>query len=104
MIRDVVLHLANEQPLKADLLAMPGPGDAGFTCTNLRTMDGRRPVYIDRSESTFFFPFVHLRFLEIPQVAATVPALPAGTESPGAHPDPERARADAAFLEELRGG
>jgi hypothetical protein len=66
VIRNVVLHLSNEQPLVADLFAMPAPGDAGLVCTNLRTPEGRRPIFVDHIDATFYFPYLHVRFLEIP--------------------------------------
>jgi hypothetical protein len=77
VIRNAVIHLANEQPLVADLPALPGPGDTGLLCTNLRTLDGRRPVFIDRSESVFFIPYVHIRFVEMPDVVLDGAAGPA---------------------------
>ena len=66
VIRDAVIHLTNEQPLLADLLETPSPGDATLICTNLRTMNGQRPVFIDDVDSVFVFPLVHVRFVEIP--------------------------------------
>jgi hypothetical protein len=66
VIRNVVIHVSNEQPLLADLYGPPTPGDAGLLCTNVRMLDGKRPIFIDHSDSTFFFPYLHLRFLEIP--------------------------------------
>jgi len=66
VIRDVVLHMNNEQPLLADLFEAPSPGDVGLRCTNLRTMNGKRPVFVDDSASIFFFPYLHVRFVEIP--------------------------------------
>ncbi len=66
MIRDVILHLNNEQPLLADLYEPPSPGDVGLRCTNLRTMAGKRPVFVDEIKSIFFFPYLHIRFVEIP--------------------------------------
>jgi hypothetical protein len=66
VIRNVCIHIANEQPLLADLFEIPTSGDAGLVCTNLRGMDGKRPIFIDRIESTFFFPYRAVRFLEIP--------------------------------------
>ena len=66
MIRNVVIHVSNEQPLLADLYGLPTPADAGLLCTNVRMMDGKRPIFIDHTSSTFFFPYQHLRFLEIP--------------------------------------
>ena len=69
MLRNVVIHAANEQPLMVDLFELPTADDAGLLCTNLRTMDGKRPVFIDHIESTFFFPYHVVRFLEIPKGA-----------------------------------
>ena len=66
MIRNVILHLNNEQPLLADLFDPPSPGDVGLRCTNLRMMNGKRPVFVDNSASIFFFPYLHIRFVEIP--------------------------------------
>jgi len=66
MIRDVILHLNNEQPLMADLYEPPAPGDVGLRCTNLRLMNGKRPVFVDDIRSIFFFPYLHIRFVEIP--------------------------------------
>jgi hypothetical protein len=66
VIRDAVLHIMNEQPMLADLFEAPTPGDVGLRCTNLRTLNGKRPVFVDSSASVFFFPYLHLRFVEIP--------------------------------------
>ena len=66
MIRDVVVHLNGEQPLVADLYEAPSSGDVGLRCTNLRLKNGKRPVFVDDIRSIFFFPYLHIRFLEIP--------------------------------------
>lgn len=66
MIRDVVIHIANEQPLLADLYGMPSASDVALVCTNLRTLSGKRPVFVDAVESVFLFPLAHIRFVEIP--------------------------------------
>ena len=66
MIRNAVVHVNGEQPLLADLFEAPSPGDLGLRCTNLRMLDGKRPVFIDNSASIFFFPYPHIRFVEIP--------------------------------------
>ena len=57
MIRNAVIHISNEQPLTADLFGLPTASDAGLLCTNLRMMDGKRPVFIDNIAATFFFPY-----------------------------------------------
>jgi hypothetical protein len=69
MIRNVVIHLMNEQPLLADVEAAPGPSDVAFVCTNLRTMNGTRPVFVNRMESVFVFPYTQIRFIELPDAA-----------------------------------
>ena len=79
VIRNVVIHLMNEQPLLADVEALPGPTDVAFVCTNLRTMNGTRPVFIDRMESVFVFPYATIRFIELPNAALE-----------GAEPDGQR--------------
>lgn len=85
MIRNAVIHLLSEQPVIADLLAMPSPGDVSLLCTNLRTLDGKRPVFIDRMDSTFVFPYLHIRFIEIrPDPAADAVAPAADVEADGA--------------------
>jgi hypothetical protein len=66
MIRNVVIHMLSEQPLVADIYSLPSASDAGLVCTNMRTLDGKRPVFIDRVDSVFFFPYRAIRFLEIP--------------------------------------
>ena len=66
MIRNAVLHIMNEQPMLADLFEAPSPGDVGLRCTNLRTLNLKRPVFVDNSASIFFFPYRNIRFVEIP--------------------------------------
>ena len=71
VIRNARLHVLNEQPMMADLFEAPSAGDVGLRCTNLRTNDGKRPVFIDDSNSIFFFPFLFIRFVEIPAASLT---------------------------------
>jgi hypothetical protein len=75
VIRNVILHLNNEQPLVADLFEAPSPGDVGLRCTNLRQLNGKRPVFVDDMASIFFFPYLHIRFVEI------LPASLAGSDA-----------------------
>ena len=78
MIKNVIVHLHNEQPLMADLYQMPAPTDSALVCTNLRDMNGKRPVFIDDSASYFSFSLTVVRFVEVP--AASVRA--AGEANP----------------------
>src|SRR6185312_10959485 len=85
MIRDVILHVNGEQPLLADLFEAPSPGDVGLRCTNLRQMNGKRPVFVDDVASIFFFPYLHIRFVEIPPAA-----ISGGDPSMAVVPDEDR--------------
>ena len=69
MIHNVSIHVSGEQPLLCDLFGLPDATDAGLLCTNVRSTDGKRPIFIDASASTFFFPYHVIRFLEIPEGA-----------------------------------
>lgn len=83
MIRNVVIHIANEQPLLADLYDMPGATDISLVCTNVRMLDGKKPLFIDHASSTFVFPYLHIRFIEILAGAATgLPEQPVDDQLP----------------------
>jgi hypothetical protein len=78
VIRNVVIHIANEQPLVADLYDMPTAADVSLVCTNIRSLDGKKPIFIDHAQSVFVFPYLTIRFIEIPPGAATgLPEHPA---------------------------
>jgi hypothetical protein len=87
VIRNVCIHVENEQPLLADLYDIPSSADAGLLCTNVRTMDGKRPVFIDQGTSTFFFPYHVVRFLEIPVGAMAGRRVLSASRTPQADPD-----------------
>ena len=49
----------------ADLYSLPANWDVAVLCTNLRELNGKRPVFADHIESDFLFPLLHLRFIEM---------------------------------------
>jgi hypothetical protein len=69
MLRNAIIHIANEQPFMADLLDEPGPNDVSLVCRNVRMMNGKKPVFVDLADSTFVMPISHVRFIEIPAKA-----------------------------------
>lgn len=69
MIRNVILHLHNELPMKADIESLPTAADAGLLCTNLRTLEGRKPISTEYLDSVFLLPYNIIRFIEIPRAA-----------------------------------
>ena len=69
MIRNVVIHQTGQLPVVADIRELPAPGDANLICTNMRTVDGKRPTFVDHSDSWFLIPMITVRFIEVPKSA-----------------------------------
>jgi hypothetical protein len=91
VIRNAVLHINNEQPLVADLFELPAPSDVGLRCTNLRMLNGKRPIFADDIDSVFFFPYLAIRFIEIPPASVVGTDLPMPVPVAAAVPVPELA-------------
>lgn len=90
----------NDQPLSVELLEEPKPSDMAVVCTNVRSLDGKKPVFIDFPSSTFVFPMAFIRFVEVLRPvdeAARVAALSA----PG-QVDEEDLEIDEDFLRRVR--
>lgn len=100
MIHDAVLHLVNDQPLLIDIFEAPSPSDSVLVGTNLRTMSRTRPPFAERGDSTFVFPYTHIRFVELPSAAALERAEPV-LSIQLAEPDPDL-EADEDFLRRVR--
>ena len=99
MIR-AILHLTNDQPLAVDLLEEPTPRDIAIVCTNPRTVDGKKPVFIDDVRSTFVFPMSAIRFVEVFRVGDDGEQLaPAVSSAPA---EPEDLEIDEDFLRRVR--
>ncbi|CAN5807490.1 hypothetical protein BH24CHL6_BH24CHL6_01230 [soil metagenome] len=77
MIKNAVLHPVGEQPMLVDLLVSPKPSDISLLCTNLRTIDGKKPRSVDKPDGLFVIPLGTLRFVEVPgnALAATIAGL-----------------------------
>jgi hypothetical protein len=110
VIRNVILHLNNEQPMLADLFETPSPGDVSLRCTNMRMMNGNRPVFVDDVDSIFFMPYLHIRFIEIPpgainggdpSMAVTTEVRPRNGRPAAPAPEPEL-EIDEDFLRRIR--
>ncbi len=88
MLRDVVVHINNEQPIMVDLLAMPSALDIALICQNVRTMAGKKPVFVDKMDSTFVLPLAHVRFIEMPKLSLDAFETETGTaERASTRPD-----------------
>jgi hypothetical protein len=96
VIPDAVLHIQNEQPLLVDLLERPNPGDSLLVCTNLRSLSGKRPVWADDGDSTFYFPYSIIRFIEIHSGTDETLELGSGEDAEAGDRPPRPARPAAA--------
>jgi hypothetical protein len=100
-----ILHLLNDQPLAVDLIEEPKPGDTAVICTNVRTIDGKRPVFIDFSDSTFAFPMASVRFVEVPtgaDVASRAQAAATAAAAADSADEGEDLEIDEDFLRRVR--
>lgn len=66
MIKGVVVHLANELPILVDMDEAPEPHAQSVRCTNIRTVDGKRPSFVHDPKATFVFPWHQIRLIEMP--------------------------------------
>jgi hypothetical protein len=96
-----ILHLLNDQPLAVDLPELPNPSDLAVVCTNVQTIDGKRPVFIDFSSSTFVFPMAMIRFVEVPLASAEQDRR-AGLAALSAAGEPDELEIDEDFLRRVR--
>jgi len=82
-------------PLRVDMAQLPGPTDTHITCSNVRTVDGKRPSFVEQRGSTFVFPMSTVRLIEMPPVEGSeieleedvVEPLPPPLEEMGEEPD-----------------
>jgi hypothetical protein len=75
VIKGVIVHIANELPIKVDLFEAPGPTASSVRCTNVRTVDGKRPAFIHDPRSTFLLPWHVIRLMEVPAGAMPLPEV-----------------------------
>ena len=61
----VILHVLNEDPILADMEAMPDPTHQTVYITNPRHRDGRPVHYITEGATGFLFPMTRISFIEI---------------------------------------
>ena len=70
VVPNVILHLINELPVVADLEDLPAGGDRSLRCTNIRTVDGKRPAFVHDTNSVFIVPMSMIRLIEAPHAVS----------------------------------
>jgi len=66
VITGVIIHIENDLPVLVDLEEMPGADARMIRCSNVRTVDGKRPAFVHDKNSTFLFPLQMVRLIEVP--------------------------------------
>jgi hypothetical protein len=92
-----VIHPLSEQPLVVDIDELPAPGDVSIVCRNVRTIDNKRPKFIDRRDSSFVFPLNSIRFVEVYSESEAGALEEGRTEA-----EPEELEIDEDFLRRVR--
>jgi hypothetical protein len=64
-MRNVIVHVTNEDPFVADLQEIPTPGDTNVTFYNPRMRDGKPLRYVTHGMSSIIFPWHRISFIEV---------------------------------------
>ncbi|HMO58369.1 MAG TPA: hypothetical protein PKA05_12390 [Roseiflexaceae bacterium] len=65
MARTIILHIAGEDPVLADIDQEPAPGDMFLKVTNMRKRDGKDVPYLAAGVQSVIFPWHRITFVEI---------------------------------------
>ncbi|MFO7168524.1 MAG: hypothetical protein DIU80_010935 [Chloroflexota bacterium] len=65
MAKTVILHIAGEDPVLADLEQEPEPHHTFVRVTNMRKRDGKDVPYLTPGVQSVIFPWHRITFLEI---------------------------------------
>lgn len=108
MIKGVVVHLSNELPIVVDMFEAPEAHAQSVRCTNVRTVDGKRPTFVHDPKATFVFPWHQIRLIELPPAATAAQAsdkrvaLSEQPEQPPPLPEPLDEEPDEDLLARIR--
>jgi hypothetical protein len=61
----VLIHVANEDAILADVEELPNPSDQTVRCSNVRRRDGKDVHYVDAQAVSFFFPWHRINLIEV---------------------------------------
>jgi hypothetical protein len=65
MSHTVILHLANEDPILAEMDKLPERQDTILVITNPRRRDGKQIDYINPEATDVIFPMTKITFVEV---------------------------------------
>ena len=65
MAKVVIIHVAGEDPILAEVEDLPKPTDQFMEFSNPRRRDGKSIPYVTQGAKSFLFPWHRLSFVEI---------------------------------------
>ena len=65
MPKTVIVHVANEDPILAEMDDLPSPADSFITITNPRRKDGKPVGYLAGGVRSVMFPWWKISFVEV---------------------------------------
>jgi hypothetical protein len=65
MSLEVIVHLLNEDPVLAEIEALPDPTHQTVVLKNPRRRDGRPLHYVTEGATAFIFPWSRISFIEV---------------------------------------
>jgi hypothetical protein len=65
MAKKVILHLSGEDPILAEMAALPSVSDQFITVRNPRKRDGKKLPYLTDGATSFLFPLPRISFIEV---------------------------------------
>jgi hypothetical protein len=65
MAFSVLIHIANEEPILAEMEKLPAPTDTMIIAQNPRMRDGKDLRYLAQNVTTVVWPVSRLTFLEV---------------------------------------
>lgn len=65
MARNVIIHLVNEDPVKADMEELPSPSATCIQFTNPRKKDGKPVGWASPGSVAYIFPMSRVNFIEV---------------------------------------
>ena len=61
----VIIHVAGEEPILAEIEELPKPTDQFLEFSNPRRRDGKSIAYVTTGAKSFIYPWARLSFVEI---------------------------------------
>ncbi len=64
-MHQLLVHIANEDPMVAEVEEMPAPGDSSIVLQNPRRRDGKDVPYLQANISTIIVPMHRIMYIEV---------------------------------------